>query len=251
MIYAGFALIYDRLMQDIPYESWVNNLGRIFDKHVIDPEHILDIGCGTGNVTIALAEIGYRITGLDISSEMLSVAEQKSRAKGLTIEWLQQDMRQMELGEPKFDLVISMTDSMNYMSGDRELGDVFQRIKKCLKPGGWLIFDLNSHYKISTVFGNNIFTLLEDDIAYIWENSYDSVTHTCTMDLTFFVKEVDGKFRRFSEQHQETGYSIEKVTKLLDKAGFAVAGVYAENSFDVPVVKTERIYFVACSKREQ
>ena len=247
MIYANFALIYDRLMQDIPYQGWVSYLGRMFGKHGINPGHILDVGCGTGNVTIPLAETGFRITGLDMSPEMLSLAEQKARAKGLSIEWLQQDMRRMEIGSSRFDMVISMTDSLNYMSGDRELGEVFRRVKQCLKPGGWLIFDLNSKYKLSRVFGNNTFTLIEDDISYIWENSYDPETHTCIMDLTFFVREQDGRYRRFTERHRETGYTVAAVNNLLDKAGFTVAAVYAENSFDAPVETTERIYFAACS----
>ena len=250
MIYANFALIYDRLMQDIPYQGWVSYLGRMFGKHGINPGYILDIGCGTGNVTIPLAETGFQITGLDMSLEMLSLAEQKARAKGLSIEWLQQDIRKMEIGSSRFDLVISMTDSLNYMSGDRELGEVFRRVKQCLKPGGWLIFDLNSHYKLSNVFGNNTFTFMEDDITYIWENSYNPETHTCTMDLTFFVREQDGRYRRFTEQHRETGYTVAVVRNLLNKAGFSVAAVYAENSFEAPVETTERIYFTACSKMD-
>ncbi len=247
MIYASFALIYDRLMQDIPYQGWVRYLDTLFGKLGINPRHILDLGCGTGNVTIPLAEKGYQMTGLDLSSEMLSLAEQKARAKGLPIQWLLQDMRKMELGAARFDLVISMTDSLNYLSGENELSEVFRSVRQYLNPGGWFVFDLNSLYKISNVFGDNVFTLLEDDIAYIWENSYDPEKHTCTMDLTFFVREKDGRYRRFSEQHRETGYTDVEVKKILNKAGFQVAAVYAENSFDTPGETTERIYFAARS----
>ncbi|HWI55573.1 MAG TPA: class I SAM-dependent methyltransferase, partial [Desulfobacteria bacterium] len=189
MIYANFACVYDRLMQDVPYTQWINYLDRLFKKHDIGVREILDIGCGTGNVTLPLAELGYQLTGLDMSAEMLAVAEQKARDKGLQVKWIKQDMKEMDLGGLNYELVISMTDSLNYLNTIEDLEQVFNRVRGLLKPGGWLIFDLNTHYKISEVFGNNTFTLVEDDITYIWDNDYDDVSQTCEMDLTFFVRE--------------------------------------------------------------
>jgi len=245
MIYSGFASIYDRLMQDIPYQGWVDYLGRLFERHEIRPGDILDIGCGTGNVTIPLAEMGYNLTGIDISPEMLAVAEEKARSKGLKIKWIQQDMKEMDLGSLQFDLVVSMTDSLNYLQGEQELRQVFTGVKALLRSGGWFVFDLNSYYKIQEVFGNHVFTLLEDDIAYIWENTFDHDTNACLINLTFFVRERDGKYRRFSEQHREMGYETDKVCDLLAESGFRVEAVYAEGTFKGPGGKTERIYFVA------
>lgn len=244
-VYRNFASIYDRLMQDVPYKGWVSYLARLFAKHNIEPAEILDIGCGTGNVTIPLAEMGYHLTGLDMSPEMLSVAEEKARAAGLGINWLCQDMREMSLGNLQFNVVISMTDSLNYLSSADELQNVFKKVYTLLKDGGWFIFDLNSAFKIKEVFGNNVFTLLEDDIAYVWENNYDKAGRTCYMDLTFFVREADGRYRRFSEEHSETAYEISEVRGLLEQAGLSVCAVYEEDSFREPAATAERIYFLA------
>lgn len=247
MIYANFASVYDRLMQDVPYSEWIKYLDRLFQKHGIVPKNILDIGCGTGNVTLPLAEMGYSLTGLDMSAEMLAAAEAKAREKNLNIKWVQQDMTMMDLGGLKYDLVISMTDSLNYLEDSKSMEQVFSQVKEILNPGGWFIFDLNSYYKISQVFGDNTFTLQDEDIAYIWENNYDPESGTCIMDLTFFVREADGRYRRFQEQHSETGYDVEVIEQLLTQTGFSVEAVYAEDSFDVPVKTTERIYFAAKS----
>lgn len=247
MIYANFASVYDRLMQDVPYTEWIRYLNRLFEKHGITPESILDIGCGTGNVTLPLAEMGYNLTGLDMSAEMLAVAESKAREKNLNIKWVQQDMIMMNLGGLQYDMVISMTDSLNYLEDSKSMEQVFSLVRDVLNPGGWFIFDLNSHYKISEVFGDNTFTLQDEDIAYIWENSYDPATGTCIMDLIFFVREADGRYRRFQEQHSETGYDVEMIKELLIRTGFSVEAIYAEDSFDAPVRTTERIYFAAKS----
>ena len=245
MIYANFAAVYDRLMRDVPYDEWIKFLSRLFEKHGIKPVDILDIGCGTGNVTIPLAQMGYRLTGLDMSAEMLSVAEEKARARGLQVNWLQQDMREMVLGNLSFDMVISMTDSLNYLPRGEDLKQVCKQIRAQLRPGGWFIFDLNSAYKIKEVFGDNVYTMLDDDISYVWENDYNSDACTCNMELTFFVKEPDGRYVRFSEIHSETGFEIEEVSDILESAGLSLYAVYAENSFAEPVSDTERIYFVA------
>jgi len=244
-VYSNFASIYDRLMQDVPYAGWMRYLARLFAKHNIKPEEILDIGCGTGNVTIPLAEMGYKLTGLDMSPEMLAVAEEKARSKGLKVNLLCQDMRAMDLADLSFDLVTSMTDSLNYISNASELQHVFRQAYNQLKDIGWFIFDLNSAFKIKEVFGNNVFTLLDEDIAYIWENSYDEAGRTCYMDLTFFVRKADGRYHRFSEEHSETAYETSEVCELLKQAGFTVHAVYGEDSLNEPTSTTERIYFVA------
>ncbi|MDT3700396.1 MAG: class I SAM-dependent methyltransferase [Thermincola sp.] len=243
-MYSNFASIYDRLMQDMPYAGWINYLKRLFARHNIKPHRILDLGCGTGNVTIPLAEMGYRLTGLDLSPEMLAVAEEKARSKGLIVNWLCQDMRAMDMADLSFELVISMTDSLNYISTGDELLHVFKQVRNLLKDGGWFIFDLNSVYKLKEVFSDNVFTLLDDDIAYVWENNYDETCRTCYMDLTFFVKEADGRYRRFSEEHSETGYEINDIRELLNQAGLILQAVYEEETITAPQDTTERIYFV-------
>ena len=245
VMYANFATIYDRLMRDVPYSEWVQYLGRLFEKHGIVVKDILDIGCGTGNVTIPLAQMGYRLTGLDLSAEMLAVAEEKARSRGHDIRWIQQDMREADLGELQYDLIISMTDSLNYLQTGEELKQVLTRAAGFLKDKGWLIFDLNSLYKISEVFGNNIFTCLEEDVAYVWENSYEAESRTCYMDLTFFVCEEDGRYRRFTENHHETGYPTGEIRSILGKAGFWLEAVYREGTFEEPGATAERVYFVA------
>lgn len=245
-MYSDFAEIYDRLMQDIPYEGWVQYLHRLFEKHDIQPRRILDIGCGTGNVTVPLAKMGYEVTGLDLSEEMLALADQKARRDGISIKWIQQDMRSIDSGPVAFDLVISMTDSLNYINSPEDLEQVFHRVKTSLGgKQGWFIFDLNSLYKIKEVFGDNAFNLLDEEIAYIWDNFYDEQSKTCHMDLTFFVREADGRYRRFSESHSETGYEIEEIRGLLKNAGFSLEAVYQEGSFEKPSDTTERVYFVA------
>jgi len=247
LLYANFASVYDRLMQDVPYHRWVENLGRLIRRCGINGKRILDLGCGTGNVAVPLAADGYQVTALDLSPEMLALAGEKAREAGVKINFTCQDMREMDVAG-EFDLAISMCDSMNYLLAEDELRQVFANAAKVLTAGGWLIFDLNSAYKIKHIFGDNIFTLLDDDVAYVWENDYDPETRVCHLELTFFVRKANGLYERFAERHAERAYTVDEVRQALNAAGFRLAEVLAEDTLEPPQPDTERIYFLARKK---
>lgn len=243
-MYNDFASVYDHLMQEIPYGEWVEYLQKIADHFQIKPRKVLEIGCGTGNVTIPLARLGYQITALDLSSNMLAIAEQKAREQGVNIQLIQQDMRQLEL-PGNFDLVISLCDSLNYILQESELRKVFQEVFELLEEKGLFVFDLNSCYKIARVLGNETYTLKEDDVAYIWENNYDQDNDICEMEITFFVREHNGLYRRFQENHAQRAYAVDKVLTWLKDTGFATIDYYDAQTFQKPGPKAERIYFIA------
>jgi SAM-dependent methyltransferase len=244
VIYANFASVYDRLMQDVPYDRWVANLEVIFGRFGITGKKVLDLGCGTGNVALPLAKKGYQVTALDLSPEMLALAEHKARDAGVKVAFICQDMREMDVpGE--FDLVISMCDSMNYLLTDEEFRQVLTNAAGVLRDDGWLVFDLNSAYKIENLFGDKTYTLLDDDVAYVWENNYDPRKRVCHMLLTFFVRQANGLYERFTEEHRERAFSAEEVNQALEGAGFRPAGMLAEDTLESPVAGTERIYFAA------
>lgn len=242
-MYTNFATIYDRLMNDIPYEKWVKYIQDILAQYNLKPEMVLDLGCGTGNVAIPMARLGYQVTALDLSTDMLAVAEQKSRTDGLNIKFIHQDMRQIDL-PANYDLVVSMCDSLNYLLEDADLKNVFTKIYELLNPGGLFVFDLNTAYKIGQIFANETFVYNEDDVAYIWENSFEPATSICDMDLTFFVRDETNHYKRFMESHAEKGYDSKEVVKWLADVGFNHISIYEAITFKPPEANTERIYFI-------
>lgn len=243
MNYGNFAYIYDQLMQDIPYDEWIKYINQILEIHKLKPIRVLDLGCGTCNVSLPLAQQGMEVTAIDLSSDMLTVASEKAHEKKVSIQLVQQDIRELEvLG--KYDLVLSMCDSLNYLASLEELEEVFSRVYKVLNTKGLFIFDLNTFYKISEVFGDEIYFLNEEDISYIWENSYDSQNERVTMEISFFVKRPDGNYVRFVETHKEKGFHMEDVVTILNKTGFKNVDYYNELTFDKPSKTTERIYYI-------
>lgn len=236
--YTQFASYYDKLIKgDIDYKkiaSFINNEINIKIDNIV-----LDLACGTGNLTEELKHLGYDMIGIDLSVDMLNIAKEKNP----DILYLCQDMREFEL-YGTVDCICCMTDSLNYITDDNDLKEVFRLAKNYLNPGCPFIFDLNSFYKLRCILGNNTFTYDEDDIFYVWENEFDEEENICDFYLTFFIKEGDN-YRRFDETHSEKAYSKEKIEKMLADAGFNNIKCYADYDKSPVSDTSERLVFVA------
>lgn len=245
-IYKNFAQVYDIFMEDVPYDSWVKYIKEIWKKFKLKPSSIAEIGCGTGNITNRLAIEGYDIIGIDLSAEMLTMANQKSENLNLkNVMYIQQDMRELELLNT-VDCILSICDSINYITEESELLDVFKLVYLNLNLGGLFIFDINTIYKFKNVLADSSFCETKETSAYTCENYFDEDEMINEFYTNFFIKDEDTNlYHRFEEFHYEKAYSIETIISLIEKAGLKFLGVYDENTFEKPKNNSERIFFVA------
>lgn len=245
-MYEDFAYLYDALQKDVPYEEFADYYEKIMQKFNNKKGLCLDLGCGTGNMTLCLDKRGFDMIGVDSSVEMLDVAREKAYSEGRNILFLNQDMTEFEL-YGTVSTVVSTLDCVNYVTDENELLKVFKLVNNYLDPKGLFIFDINSPYKLEHILGDNTYVSDEEGIFYTWQNSYDKKNKICTFDLTFFEKEGDAYYRS-DETHYERAYSISEITEMLEKAGMEVVGVYDNLSFNPPHDKSERIFFAAREK---
>lgn len=242
-MYDNFAYIYDELMNDYDYKNWFEYIKEIFARYNKNPENILEMACGTGSLSYYIAKEGYKLTCFDLSEEMLSIAYDKlKRYKNTKI--LRQDMVNFSINK-KFDTIISICDSINYILDREDLLKTFTNVYKHLNDGGIFIFDINSYYKLKEIIGNNIFLEDRDNIFYTWQNKFDDEKDICEFYLTFFYSEDYDKFIRFDEIHQEKAYKTDEIEIVLREAGFINVDVYDAFTFNSPVDCSERIYYVA------
>ena len=241
-MYDNFAYLYDELMNDFDYERWFEYIKEIFNKYNKRPLDILEMACGTGSLSHFIANDGYKLTCFDISDDMLSIAYDKLiRYKNVKI--LKQDMTNFRINK-KFDTVISICDSINYILDREELLKTFTNVYNHLKEDGIFIFDINSFYKLKDVIGNNVFVEDRDNVFYTWQNNYDDEKDICEFYLTFFYSEDGDKFIRFDELHQEKAYKTEEIEIILKEAGFTNIDVYEAFTFNSPGKISERINYV-------
>ena len=173
--YTYLPMIYDDMMQEIDYDMWLEYLVNLIKKQGSDVKNILELGCGTGNITLKLLENGYEIVGIDYSDEMLEIAREKTLEYDSKVFFLSQDITELDLDIYEIDCVIAVNDTFNYILENNELKDIFKYIYDRLKKGGAFVFDISSFYKLSVILGNNTFGETQEDKAYIWENFYDEL----------------------------------------------------------------------------
>ena len=241
--YSGFAKVYDLFMDNIPYEEWTDYVKELFAEEGIKEGILLDLGCGTGSVTELLAESGFDMIGIDNSEEMLEIAMEKREESGLDILYLLQDMREFELyGTVKG--VVSICDSMNYILDDEDLLDVFKLVHNYLDNEGIFIFDMNTIYKYEQILADNTFAEDREESSFIWENYYDEEEEINQYDLSLFVQEEDGRYRKYEETHLQRAYEQQCVEELIKESGLELLHVYDAFTKDLPAEDSQRIYFV-------
>ena len=241
--YGEFARVYDDLMLDFNYEEWALYIEEIFKKYKKRPKSILEMACGTGNLTEHLAKARYDLTAFDLSEDMLAQAYDKLRPYK-NVHLMKQDMLSFNFNKG-FDAVIAVCDSINYITEKADLERVFKNVYNHLEDDGIFIFDINSYYKLREIIGNNTFVEDREDVFYVWENFYDEDKDLCEFYLTFFFRKEGLIYERFDEKHIEKAYRRVEVIELLKKAGFNHIDSYDAFGFDQVGDKTERINFVA------
>ncbi len=241
--YSGFAKVYDLFMDNIPYEEWTDYVKELLAEEGIKDGILLDLGCGTGSVTELLAQAGFDMIGIDNSEEMLEIAMEKRADSGLDILYLLQDMREFELyGTVKG--VVSICDSMNYILDDEDLLDVFKLVHNYLDNEGIFIFDMNTMYKYANILSDNTFAEDREESSFIWENYYDEEEEINQYDLSLFVLEEDGRYRKYEETHLQRAYEQETVEELIKESGLELLHVYDAFTRELPAEDSQRIYFV-------
>ena len=243
MTYGKFAYLYDQLMNDVPYELWMKYIKKKLEKYGHDSKRILDLACGTGELSVRLAEEGFEVTGVDLSEDMLSVAAVKAEKAGVTIPYYQQNMTELE-GFSLFDCVIVFCDSINYLQTENEVKLTFQHIYNQLIDEGLFLFDAHSVYKIDHIFLNQTFTRNDDEISYIWDCFPGSLSNSVEHDLSFFVQdERNGLYQRYDETHVQRTFSVEQYAEWLTETGFKILDISADFKEEVPTEFSERIFF--------
>lgn len=243
--YNFLAGCYDKLTYDVDYTAWADYIERHIQKKGIPGTTILDLACGTGSLTLALAQRGYEMIGVDLSPDMLSEATDKVRDfDGIPPMFLCQSMDKLDL-YGTIDACVCCLDSVNYVTDPKKLQKAFERVHLFLMPGGLFLFDINTVEKLEGLDGQ-VFLDETDDTYCIWRADYNKRSHICSYFMDIFrLDEESGQWERGEELHEERAYTTEELTRFLKQAGFNEIHIYGDLKMRAPKPGEPRVFFVA------
>ena len=232
MAYEYLAGCYDRFTADVDYPAWANYLEKHFARSRLPIRTVLDLACGTGSLTLELANRGYEMIGADLSEEA-----------GIPPIFLHQAMEDLDL-YGTIDACVCCLDSVNYVTRPKTLARAFQRVHTFLMPGGLFLFDINTPAKLRGLDGQ-LFMDEDEDACCIWRAEYSPRRRICTYGFDLFCREANGLWSRMEEVHEEYAYEPEELEQLLRQAGFRQIRQYGELKLRRPAPDEDRIFFAA------
>lgn len=245
---AYFALSagYDRLNSETDYAKWAAFIAECFNRYSdIEVREVLDLACGTGAMTFPLRDLGYDMTAIDISCEMLTVARESAAERGADdILWLCQDMRAFEL-YGTVQAAVCTLDGINHLTGAADLPKCLSLLHNYIEPGGLFVFDVNTPKKFKYFYGENDYILEDEGIMCCWQNDYNERRRICTFYLTVFEQNDDGTWKRTDTEQRERCYSKSQLEGALERAGFEVCGFFSGLEFEAAASDDDRWYIVA------
>ena len=240
--YGALAASYDRLTNDVDYGAVVDFYFEILEKEKLRPRTAVDLACGTGSVSLLLAKRGLRVTGVDMSEEMLCVAAQKAQELENPPYFICQLLQELRLPRG-VDLAVCALDSLDYITDPGDCAEAIRRVYKALNPGGCFIFDVNTPQKLRAMDGQ-VFLDEDEDVYCVWRGEFDEQTNICSYGMDLFQRHGD-LWQRSFEEHREYAYSAEQLTGYLRDAGFTSIRIYADRRFEAPDEQEQRIYVKA------
>lgn len=242
--FSAVAEIYDNLMSVVPYSWWVEYVERLWKAGSHRPARVLDLACGTGNVTRELFKRGYQAAGVDYSASMLAVARRKLPE---TVPLWHQDLRELDLNGETFDSAVCLFDSLNYLLDPAELRKAFRAVHRHLPDGAPFVFDMNAIRALETGMFNQRGTGRNSDLEYEWQSAWDPLSRQCTIRMEFNIRDDGDNWTTLYETHVQRGYTLEEIRGALEESGFDSISIYDAFTTRPPSAKSDR-YHVICTR---
>lgn len=243
MSYDDFSRFYDLLTDNVEYEKRADYFCRLLSLCGIREGILLDLGCGTGNMSFAMADRGFDVIGVDSSVGMLNAAQQKMFESGKRILLLNQNMQEIDL-YGTIDCAVCVLDGINHLANENEVKQTFAKVSLFMNKGGAFAFDVNTIYKHKNVLADNVFVYEPENVYCVWQNNYNLNDNSVDISLDFFEEE-DGVYYRSSENFTEKAYELSDIRIWLEESGFEVVGVYDDMTTDDIKPDSERAVFLA------
>lgn len=228
-IYTVLAHLYDTLMKDVDYEMWADFIDEVIQTHHPHPKEVLELACGTGAISLCLAELEvYNVTATDASAAMVEKGKQKAKEFDLDIDFGVLDFTDIK-SDKKYDIIFSVFDSVNYLHSAHEILDLLHGTYEILKPGGLLIFDFSTpQNSLEAVDYLNNEEGSFGAYRYFRTSRYEPAEQIHYNEFEIDEMSENGKtvLNRYQEIHKQRIYSLKEMLSILEQTPYHQVAKY-------------------------
>lgn len=221
MYESELAEYYDLMRQYRDYDKECQFTNNLIQRHHLGTKKVLDICCGTGEHAIRMAKLGYEVTGIDLSQDMLNIATEKAKRAGVSIDFRCVDVNELGItGEFKVAYCLGYT--FLYMITDSDATSFFTAIRKALSIGGLFLVDFINGLSLIEDFQRDKFMYQNDNttIFRFEQSSLDKKRRVKHIEFCYFIDHHDGHIKTiFAEEDLRVFYD-DKVQSLMSSCGF-------------------------------
>jgi len=219
--YTTFAEYYDNYMSHVNYEDWVDFiLSHYNKKNGKSPTKILELACGSANVSSRLVKKGLDVDASDISSKMLKIASDKAFAPNL----YQHNMLD-EIPYKNYDLILLLFDSINYLKDIKQVKIILDNVHNAMSDHGTFIFDITTLKNCENHFNGFLNVEDEEDKTFIHKSDFEQSSGFQTTELTFFKKK-GFMYERFDEKHEQKIFRVSELINCIENSQLKLTGIY-------------------------
>ncbi len=246
-IYTHLAPVYDEVMKDVDYEEWADFIDAIVAEHFEDAQTMLELGCGTGTLSLLLDEFDlYDITATDISNEMLDVARFKGEFKGSNVTFEQVDFTDIKLKDT-YDVVLLVFDGINYMTETSGIIRVLEQVKNVMYEESIFILDFatatNSRKHADLMNDEGI---TADHWRFVRVSRFLPAEKLHYNDFTLEKLSDDNAhvLQRYREVHVQRVYTFSEMKDLVAQAGLRILAAYSGFELEEATDTSDRITLI-------
>ena len=243
--YQGLAPIYDYVMRYVDYGEWVDYVHSLLERWDPTAAVVCDLACGTGNISLELGRLGYEVTGVDRSADMLRIARAKS--VDTDVEFVERDLRELE-GLGSFDAAVCIYDSFNYLLEPEELDEALQGVETIVRPGGLFVFDICTERNSLRYFRDMRDSEQGPGFSYERHSIYDPETR---LQNNHFRIRFDESDEVFAESHVQRIYAVATVAERVEASAFELLDAFDGFTFNRGTEDSDRIHFVLRAPRPE
>lgn len=236
-MYENLSIVYDKLM-DVDYDAYKN----IISQELGDRKDllVLDLGCGSGTMLPTLTKYG-QVFAVDNSEQMLALASRKVPE----CNYFAMDLLEISNLSYEFDFVLSAFDVFNYLEDFEDFNEGLKGIYDSLKVGGKFVFDLHTPKKIRDMINNQVFGYEDEEISYLWFTYETDRELEVESELSFFVKEDSGLYRKLEQFHSQRTYEVDAIFDSIKSIGFKINDYFCDfNKNNKDFDSSDRIIFI-------